>query len=168
MRLSVPCGGPHASIALSGSQTNSFSVRGGLLLACSNLRSRGLHEFGPLGLTLWAGVCPRQLLGLLAVTERHGLIAKEGPPRLRWPSARCSQVARYVGLRDPETEHEKLAVDPWHTPEKSLTGHPCDQTATSLQFDNYSPSCSNTGLDGIFSRDRPSRRRRKGRGAKSG
>jgi hypothetical protein len=39
----------------------------------------------------------------------------------------CWQVARYGRLRDAETEHQKLAMDPWRTPEKILTGHPCDQ-----------------------------------------
>ena len=32
-------------------------------------------------------VCPRPLLGILAVTERQSLIANKSPPRLRRPSA---------------------------------------------------------------------------------
>jgi hypothetical protein len=69
----------------------------------------------------------RPLFGILA--ECTGLIAKKGPPRLGWPSAWCRQVARHGGLRDAEPEHEKLAMDPWRTPEKVLTGHLCDQMA---------------------------------------
>ena len=49
------------------------------------------------------------LLWILVVAEGDGLIAKKGPPLWCWPSAWCGQVARYGGLRDPETEHEKLA-----------------------------------------------------------
>ena len=74
-----------------------------------------------------ARVSPRPLLGILA--ERTGLIAKKGPPRLCWPSAWCGQVARYGGLGHGEAEHEKLAMDPWRTPQKVLTGHLCDQMA---------------------------------------
>jgi hypothetical protein len=37
----------------------------------------------------------RPLLGILS--ERSGLIAKKGPPRLCWPSAWCWQVTRYGG-----------------------------------------------------------------------
>ena len=74
-----------------------------------------------------ASVSIGPLLGRLA--ERTGLIAKKGPPRLSRPSVWCRQVARYRGLRDCETEHQKLAVNPWSTPEKILTDHPCDQTA---------------------------------------
>jgi len=77
----------HGSIALSGSQTNSFTVQGGLLLAGSNLRSRGLHEIGRIGRNMRASVSVRPLLGILA--ERTGLIAKKGSPRLCWPSAWC-------------------------------------------------------------------------------
>jgi len=69
----------------------------------------------------------RQLCGILAGST--GLIAKEGPPRLFWPSAWCREVARYCGLRDAETEHRKLAMDPWRIPEKVLTGHLCYQLA---------------------------------------
>ena len=57
----------------------------------SNLRSRGSHERGPIGLTMQARVNPRPLLGILA--ERTGLIAKKGPPRLCWRSASCRHVA---------------------------------------------------------------------------
>jgi hypothetical protein len=32
-------------------------------------------------------------------------------------------------LRDAETEHETLVVNPWSSPKKILTGHPCYQTA---------------------------------------
>ena len=75
-----------------------------------------------------ARVYPRPLLGILA--ERTGLIAKKGLPRLRWPSAWCGQrVTRYGGLGDAEPEHEQLAMDPWRTPEKVLTGHPRHQMA---------------------------------------
>ena len=117
----------YASVALGGSQTNSFSLQSGLLLAQSNSRSRGLHEISRIGRTLRASVSVGPLLGILA--ERTGLIAKEGPPRLSRPSALRRQVARNCGLGDAEPEHEKLAVDPWSTPEKILTGHLCDQTA---------------------------------------
>jgi hypothetical protein len=110
-----------ASVALGGSQINSFR-QGGLLLAHSNARSRGLHEISRIGRTLRANVSVGPLLGILA--ERTGLIAKEGPPRLSGPSARSRQVARHGGLGDAEPEHEKFAVDPWSTPEKILKGHP--------------------------------------------
>jgi hypothetical protein len=73
------------------------------------------------------------------VAERTGLIAKKGQPRLCWPSAWCGQVARYGGLGDAETEHEKLAMDPWSTPEKILTGHPREQTAD-LAGNPWTPS----------------------------
>ena len=63
------------------------------------------------------------------MTERHGLIAKKSPPRLSRPSASCGHVARYGGLGDAETEHQKFTMDPWRTPEKVLTGHPYDQMA---------------------------------------
>jgi hypothetical protein len=112
----------HASIALSGPQTNTFSVQGRLLLARSNLRSRGLYEFSRIGSTLPASVSVRPFLGILA--ERTGLIAKKGPPRLSRPSACCRQVARYGGLRDVETEHEKLAVNPWSDQTANLAGNP--------------------------------------------
>jgi hypothetical protein len=65
----------------------------------------------------------------VVVAEGDGLIAKKAPPRLYRPSAWCGQITRYGGLGDPETEHEKLAMNPWSTPEKILTGHPRDQTA---------------------------------------
>ena len=73
-----------------------------------------------------ASVSPRPLLGILAVAERTGLIAKKGPPRLCRPSAWRRQVTRYGGLGDCKPEHEKLAMDPWRTPEKVVTGHPYD------------------------------------------
>jgi hypothetical protein len=85
-----------ASIALSGPQTYSSSVQGGLLLAEAatepntyrrNLCSRGSHELGPIGLNMQARVSPRPLLGILVVAERTGLIAKQAPPRLPRPSA---------------------------------------------------------------------------------
>jgi len=117
----------HASIALSRSRINSFSIQGGPSLAPSNLRSRGFHEIDRIGCDRRASVSVRPFLGILA--ERTGLIAKKGPPRLSRPSAWCRQVARYGGLRDAEIEHEELAVNPWSTPEKILTGHPSDQTA---------------------------------------
>ena len=124
----------HASIAMSDAQINSSNVEGGLLSVKAapepntyrrNLRSRGSHELGPMGRNMPARVSLRPLLGMLA--ERTGLIAKKGPPRLCWPSAWCWQVARHGGLGDAEPEHEKFAMDPWRTPEKILTGHPCDQ-----------------------------------------
>ena len=65
----------------------------------------------------------------MVTAEGDGLIAKKGPPRLSGPSAWCWHVARYGGLGHCEPEHEKLAMDPWRTPEKVLTGHLCDQMA---------------------------------------
>ncbi len=34
-----------------------------------------------------------------------------------------------VGLGDTEAEHEQLAMDPWRTLEKVVTGHLCDKMA---------------------------------------
>jgi hypothetical protein len=98
----------HVSIAASGSQANFSSVQGLLLAKAApepntyrrNLRGRGSHELAPIGLNMQANVSPRPLLGILAVTERTGLIAKKGPRRLCWPSAWCRQVARHGGLGD--------------------------------------------------------------------
>jgi hypothetical protein len=148
----------HASVALGGSQTNSFSLQGGLLLAHSNSRSSGLHQISRLGHTLRASVSVGPLLGILA--ERTGLIAKEGPPRLSRPSAWRRQVARHGGLGDTEPEHEKLAVDPWSTPEKILTGHPCDQTAD-LTGNPWTAARQRPRDRYFHSADQPSRRQRK-------
>jgi hypothetical protein len=63
------------------------------------------------------------LLRILIVAERHGLIAKKGPPRLCRPATWCWKIARYGGLGDREPELQKFAMDPWSTPEKILTGH---------------------------------------------
>src|SRR5271157_5656727 len=125
------------SFALGGTQTNSSSVQGGPVSAKAapepntyrrNLRSRRLHELGPIRRNMQARVSRRPPLGTVA--ERTGLIANKGPPRLCWASAWCRQVTRYGGLGDAEPEHAKLAVDPWRTPEKIRTGHLCDQTAS--------------------------------------
>ena len=53
---------------------------------------------------------------ILVVAEGEGLMAKKGSPRLCWPSAWCGQVARYGGLGDAETEHEKLTMNAGCTP----------------------------------------------------
>ena len=125
----------HASIALSGPQTSSSRIHGGRLLAKAapepetdrrNLRSRGVYEL-PL----------RSLFGTLA--EPTSLIAKKGAPPLCWPSAWYGQVARDSGLGDAEPKHEQLAMDPRRTPEKVLTGHPCDQMAD-LAGDPWTPA----------------------------
>ena len=79
------------------------------------------------------------LLCTLVVAEGDGLIAKKCPPRLCWPSAWCGQVARYGGLGDSEAEHEKLAMNPWRTPEKILTGDLRDQSAD-LAGNPWTPS----------------------------
>jgi hypothetical protein len=72
------------SLALSGTQTYSSKVQGGLLLAKAapepntyhrNLRSRGLHKLGPTGRNVQACISPRPLLGIPA--ECTGLIAKK-------------------------------------------------------------------------------------------
>jgi hypothetical protein len=131
-----PCAVCHTWIVLSGAQINSFSVQGELLLARSNLRSRGFH-IDRIGSDTRVRVFVRPFLGILS--ERTGLIAKKGPPRLSRPSVWCRQVARYRGLRDCETEHQKLAVNPWSTPEKILTGHPGDQT-TELAGNPWTPA----------------------------
>lgn len=39
------------------------------------------------------------------------------------------QNLRHGGLGHAEAEHAKLAMEPRDTPEKVLTGHPCDQIA---------------------------------------
>jgi hypothetical protein len=69
------------------------------------------------------------LLWILVLAEGDGFIATKGPPRLCGPSAWCDQVARYGGLGHCESEHEKLAMNPWRIPEKVLTGYLCDQMA---------------------------------------
>src|ERR1019366_7304424 len=90
------------SLALGEPQTNSSSVQGGPLSAKAapepdtyrrNLRRRGWYESSPTGLTMQARIFPRPLLGILAVAERDGLIAKKSPPRLSRPSASSRQVA---------------------------------------------------------------------------
>ena len=128
----------HSAIALSGAQNNSSNIQGRPLLTNGapepnpyrrNLRSRGSLELGPIGPTMQAGVFPRPLIGIFAVTERQGLIAKKSPPRLPRPSASSRHVARYRGLGDAETQHLKFTIDPRRSPEKVLTGHPYDQLA---------------------------------------
>lgn len=76
-----------------------------------------------------ARVSPRPLLGIPVVAEGTGLIAKKGLPRLCWPPAWCRQVARHGGLGDAETEHEKLAMDSWRSPEEILPAHADDELA---------------------------------------
>src|ERR1700685_3907000 len=96
----------HPAIALTGAQTNSSIQAGcgrpkpGLSPTNTgrNLRSPGPFELGPIGLNLPASVSPRPFLAILAVTERHGLIAKKRPPRLLRPSASSRHVARHGGL----------------------------------------------------------------------
>src|SRR5580704_17943580 len=73
------------------------------------------------------GVSLRAFLEILAVTERHGLIAKKTPPRL--PSALSGHVARQGGLGDAETQHQKFTMNPRRSPQKVLAGHLCDQLA---------------------------------------
>ena len=43
--------------------------------------------------------------------------------------ANLRHVTRPGGFGDFETEHQKLAMDPWRTPDKVVTGHPYDQMA---------------------------------------
>ena len=81
----------HSAIPASGAQTNSSIVQGGLGLARSNLRSRGLHELDPIGRNIQARVSLRPFLGILA--ERAGLIANKGPPLLRVTTAKSKQPA---------------------------------------------------------------------------
>ena len=128
----------HSAIALSGAQNNSSNIQGRPLLTNGapepnpyrrNLRSRGSLELGPIGPTMQAGVFPRPLIGIFAVTERQGLIAKKSPPRWSRPSVSCGHVARHGGLGNLETEHQKLTMDPRRTPDKVVPGHPNDQLA---------------------------------------
>jgi hypothetical protein len=107
----------HSAIALSGAQTNSSSIQGGLWLT----------KAAPVVQRL-----PRLLLAIFAVTESHGLIAKKSPPRWSRPSASRGHIARHGSLGDAEIEHRKLAMDPRRTPEKVLTGHLYDQVADFL------------------------------------
>ena len=92
----------HCAITLSEAQTYSSNVQGGPLLGKAapeptpnrrNLRGPGSLELGPIGLNMQVSGFPRPLPGIIAVTERHGLIAKKSPPRLSRPSAPCTQVA---------------------------------------------------------------------------
>jgi hypothetical protein len=132
----------HSAIALSGAQTNSSNTQRGLWLGKDsseannpyrrNLRSPGSLELNPIGLNMQDSVSLQPFLGVLAVTERHGLIAKESPPRW-YRSASCEHVARHGGLGDAETEHQKLAMDPWRTPEKVLTAIRTIRWRTSLE-----------------------------------
>src|SRR5713226_9247929 len=124
------------SLVLGGPPTDSSSVPGGRLAAKAapepntyrcNLRSRKSHELGPIGPNMRARGSPRPRLRILA--ERASLIAQEASPRLGWPSAWCMHITRDGGLGDAETEHQKLTMDPWRTPDKVLTGHPGNQTA---------------------------------------
>jgi hypothetical protein len=93
------------------------------------LRNPRSLELRSVGLEMQASVSQRPLLGILAVTESHGLIAKKSSPRLSRPSASCGHIVRHRGLGDAETEHQKFTMDPRRTPEKVLTGHLCDQMA---------------------------------------
>ena len=111
----------HSAIALSGSQINSSSAQGGLLLARSNLRRRGSYARNPTGLTMQVSVSLRPLFGIPA--ECSGLIAKKSPPRLSRPSASSGHVARHRCLGDAETEHQKFTMDPRRSPQKVLAGH---------------------------------------------
>jgi len=128
----------HSAIAVSGPQTDSSIVQGGLRSPKAatepnpnhrNLRSSGSLELGPIGGTPWVSVFPRPFLVILAVTERRGLIAKKSPPRLVRPSASNRHVAGHGGLGNAETEHPKFTMDPWRSPQKVLVGHLCDQLA---------------------------------------
>src|SRR5713101_5113896 len=141
METTKYCGEPRhsvhrGSLALGGTQTDSSSVSGRLLVAKAapepdtdrrNLRSRGSHELGPIGANRRARGSQRPCLGILA--KCSGFIAQEAPPRLGWPSARCRQITRDGGLGNGEPQHEKLTVDLGRTPEKVLPGHLSDQIA---------------------------------------
>ena len=128
----------HALIPINGSQINTSEFR--VACGCAKTCLSPTHttticvapetlELALVGRKMQASVCPRPLLGILAVTERDGLIAKKGPPRLPRPSASSRQVERHGGLGDAETEHQKLTMDPRRTPKEVLAGHLCDQLA---------------------------------------
>jgi hypothetical protein len=127
----------HSAIALRVAQANSSNVHGRLWLGETapepnpyrrNLWNPEKLQLSPTLLNMQSGVSPRAFLEILAVTERHGLIAKKSPPRLPRPPALSRHVARHGCLGDAETEHQKFTMDPRRTPEKVLTGHPYDQT----------------------------------------
>jgi hypothetical protein len=81
-----------------------------------------------------SGLFAGHILRILAAAKGEGLVAQKRPPRLSRSPACVGHIARHRCLGDAETEHAKLAMDPWRTPEKVLTGHPCDQLAD-LAFD---------------------------------
>jgi hypothetical protein len=67
---------------MSGTQTDSCNLQRGLLLGkttqeaspkCRNSGSPGTLELSLVGLNIQASVCPRSLLRILVVTERHRL-----------------------------------------------------------------------------------------------
>jgi hypothetical protein len=60
------------------------------------------------------------MLWILMLTECARLNANKSPPRLSRTAVRCRKVARYGRLGHCETEHQKLAMDPWRTPKEVL------------------------------------------------
>ena len=80
-----------------------------------------------------SGVSLRAFLEILAVTERHGLIAKKSPPRLPRPSALSGHVAQHGGLGDAETQHQKFTMNPRRSPQKVLVG-PSVQSVGGLRW----------------------------------
>lgn len=49
-------------------------------------------------------------------------------------SASVAAWRSFRGLRDAETEHEKLTVYPWRTPQEVVTRHPSNQLANFTAF----------------------------------
>src|SRR5258708_16741666 len=104
METTKYCGEPRHSVhrgsfVPGGLQTDYSSVRGGRLAAKAapepdtdrrNLRSRGLHELGPIGANRRARRFPPPPLRILA--ERASFVAQEAPPPLASPSPRCQPI----------------------------------------------------------------------------
>src|SRR4029077_10802664 len=109
-----------------------------------NLRNGEAYEPNPVKPSMQAPVLHTgHILRILVGAKGEGLVLEKRPPRLSRSSACSGHVARHSGLGDAETQHQKLAMDPWRTPEKVLAGHPCDQAAD-LAFDPGPPSAPTT------------------------
>src|ERR1039457_4366853 len=60
-----------------------------------------------------AALSGRSMRDYLSGALSQGLIAKKGPPRWSRRCASWGHVARHGGFGDFETDHQKLAMDPW-------------------------------------------------------
>ncbi len=74
-----------------------------------------------------ASVSPRALVGILAVAERTGLIAKKDSATTVLAVSLVRAGARHGGLGDAETEYEEARHGSLRSSEKVRAGQPYDQ-----------------------------------------